>query len=200
MSRTDGQINRWTDEQDWFYRTPTTKMEVQSCSLEIRKNFLKLFGLIVSNMERINTRKGNTINRQIHWFLFLSVIVKKFMLTKSSWKFKTSSWIPNHGVLNQTLNNTDFYLSTFAATKIQSRVEYYSITINMLKSFNQFAQFIKSFVIYTWFNSPMIYKASPIFDHAHSIIIKVTFSFHKFASTCKKLTHFINSFLRYSRF
>ena len=120
MSRTDGQINRWTDEQDWFYRTPTTKMEVQSCSLEIRKNFLKLFGLIVSNMERINTRKGNTINRQIHWFLFLSVIVKKFMLTKSSWKFKTSSWIPNHGVLNQTLNNTDFYLSTFAATKIES--------------------------------------------------------------------------------
>ena len=38
----------------------------------------------------------------------------------------------------------------------------------MQKSFNQSAQFIKSFVRHTWFKkSPMIYKASPIFDYAH---------------------------------
>ena len=42
----------------------------------------------------------------------------------------------------------------------------------MQKSFNQSAQFIKSFVRHTWFNSPMIYKASSIFDHAYPIIIK----------------------------
>ena len=52
------------------------------------------------------------------------------------------------------------------------RVEYYSVTISMQKSFNQSVQFIKSFKRYIWFKSPMIYKASPIFDHAHPIIIK----------------------------
>ena len=36
----------------------------------------------------------------------------------------------------------------------------------MQKSFNQSAQFIKSFVRYTCFKSLMIYEASPIFDHA----------------------------------
>ena len=25
------QTDRWTDEQDWFYRIPTTKLVVQSC-------------------------------------------------------------------------------------------------------------------------------------------------------------------------
>ena len=52
-------------------------------------------------------------------------------------------------------------------------VEYYSITISMQKSLNQSAQFIKSFVRCIWFKSPMIYKASPIFDHAYPIIIKL---------------------------
>ena len=66
----------------------------------------------------------------------------------------------------------------------------------MQESFNQSAQFIKSFVRYSWFKSPMIYKASPIFEYAHPIIIKVTTNFPKFVSACKKLTHFINSFLR----
>ena len=40
----------------------------------------------------------------------------------------------------------------------------------------------------------------PIFDHNHPITIKVTFSFHKFVSTCKKSAQFIHSFMRYSRF
>ena len=63
MSHTDGQTDGWTDEQDWSYRTLSKKMEVWSCVSEIRQqNFLKLFGLIMSNKERINTRKGNTIN------------------------------------------------------------------------------------------------------------------------------------------
>ena len=35
--------------------------------------------------------------------------------------------------------------------------------------------------VYNWFRSFMIYKALPIFNHAHPIIIKVTFSFPKFA-------------------
>ena len=61
------------------------------------------------------------------------------------------------------------------------------------KSFNQSAQFIKSFVKYTWFKSPMIYKAPHIFYHAHPIIIKVTFSFPKFVATCKNLAHFMDS-------
>ena len=70
----------------------------------------------------------------------------------------------------------------------------------MQKSLNQSSQFIKSFVRYTWFKNPKIFKALPIFDHTHPIIIKVTFSFHKFVSAWKKSAQFINSFLRYSRF
>ena len=85
-------------------------------------------------------------------------------------------------------------------SKIQSRAQYYSLTISMQKSFNQSAQFIKSFVRYTWFKNPTIFKASPTFDNTHPIIIKVTFSFHKFVSAWKKSAQFINSFLRYSRF
>ena len=85
-------------------------------------------------------------------------------------------------------------------SKIQSRAKYYSLTISMQKSFNQSAQFIKSFVRYTWFKNPTIFKASPTFDNTHPIIIKVTFSFHKFVSAWKKSAQFINSFLRYSRF
>ena len=42
----------------------------------------------------------------------------------------------------------------------------------------------------------MICKTSPVFDHAHPITIKPTFSFLKFVSTLKKSAHFINSFLR----
>ena len=62
-SQMDGQTGKLTDEQDWFYRTPSTKMEVWSCFLETRQeNFLKLFGLIVNHMERISARKWNRIN------------------------------------------------------------------------------------------------------------------------------------------
>ena len=43
---------------------------------------------------------------------------------------------------------------------------------------------------YTWFNSPMIYKASPIFDYAHPIIIKAIMKFPKFVSACKKISSF----------
>ena len=35
-------------------------------------------------------------------------------------------------------------------------------------------------------------KVSPIFDNANPIIIKLTFSFRKFVSACKKSAHFIN--------
>ena len=70
----------------------------------------------------------------------------------------------------------------------------------MQEQFNQYAQFIKSFVRYTWFKSPMIYKASLIFYHAHPIIIKVTLTFPKFVSAWKKSAYSIDSFLRYSRF
>ena len=62
----------------------------------------------------------------------------------------------------------------------------------MQKSFIQSVQFIKSFLRYTEFKSPMIYKASPISDHAYPIIIKVTFSFPKFVLACKKIAHCIN--------
>ena len=55
----------------------------------------------------------------------------------------------------------------------------------MQKSLNESAQFIKSFVWYTWFKTSMVYKASPIFDHAHLITIKVTFSFPKIVSHVK---------------
>ena len=64
----------------------------------------------------------------------------------------------------------------------------------MQESFNQYTQFIKSFARYTWFKSPMTYKASPIFDYAHPIIIKVTFSFPKFVWICKTSAHFIDTF------
>ena len=62
-SQTDEQIDRWTDEHDWFNSNPSAKMDISSCFSEIReKNFLKLFGLIVSDMEKTNARKRNTIN------------------------------------------------------------------------------------------------------------------------------------------
>ena len=54
----------------------------------------------------------------------------------------------------------------------------------MQKLFSQSARFIKLFVRYTWFESTVIYKAPPIFDHAYTII-KVTFSIPKFVSACK---------------
>ena len=66
----------------------------------------------------------------------------------------------------------------------------------MHEPFYQSAPFIKSFVRYTWFKSPMIYKASLIFDYVHSIIINVTINFPKFVSACKKSADSINSFLR----
>ena len=44
--------DNWTDEQDWFYRTPNAKLEVQSCLSVIWEY----------NLEIINTRKRNTIN------------------------------------------------------------------------------------------------------------------------------------------
>ena len=68
------------------------------------------------------------------------------------------------------------------------------------KIIQSISQFSKSFMRYTWFKSPMIYNASPIFDYAHPIIVTVTFSFPKFVSTCKKSAHFLNSLLRNSRF
>ena len=76
-------------------------------------------------------------------------------------------------------------------TKIKSRVEYYSITISIPKPFNQSAQFIKLCVTYTWFKSTMFFKTSPIFHHAHPIIIKVTFGFPEFLSYQKSV---INNF------
>ena len=49
-------------------------------------------------------------------------------------------------------------------------------SINLLNSSNQFVRYI-------WFKSPMIYKASLIFDHHRPKIIKITFSFPGFLST-----------------
>ena len=37
-------------------------------------------------------------------------------------------------------------------------------------------------------------KAAPIFDHAHPITIKVTFSFAEYVLACKKSARFIHSF------
>ena len=66
----------------------------------------------------------------------------------------------------------------------------------MQEPFNESAQFIKSFVRYTWLKSPMIYQALRIFDYAYQIIIKVTINFPKSVSACKKSAHFNNSFMR----
>ena len=59
------------------------------------------------------------------------------------------------------------------------------ITISIQKSFNQSAQFIKSFARCTWFKSPVICKAMPVFEHAHPIIIEASFSFPKFEKNAK---------------
>ena len=101
----------------------------------------------------------------------------------------------------------EFFLKTLAMYnyrgptefKIQSRLiikpKIIPFPFNMQKLFNQFAQFIKSFVSYTRFESPIIYKASPIFDYADPIIIKVTFSFPTFVSACEKSAHLISQFI-----
>ena len=104
------------------------------------------------------------------------------------------------------LAQREFFLKTLVKyncsgpSAFKCQVEYYSIIISMEKSFNQSAQFIKSFVRYTWFKSPTIFKALPIFDHTHPAILKVTFSFHKFVSACKNAAQFMDLFLRYNRF
>ena len=104
------------------------------------------------------------------------------------------------------LTQREFFLKTLVKyncsgpSAFKCQVEYYSIIIGMEKSFNQSAQFIKSFVRYTWFKSPTIFKALPIFDHTHPTILKVTFSFHKFVSACKNAAQFMDLFLRYNRF
>ena len=48
-----------------------------------------------------------------------------------------------------------------------------------------------------WDTSDFRVPVSPIFEHSHPIIIKLTFSFPKFVSACKKPAHFFTSFLRY---
>ena len=62
----------------------------------------------------------------------------------------------------------------------------------------QHAKFIQSIcsIHYIICESHTIFKVLPIFDHTHPVIIKVTLSFHKFVSACKKSAQFINSFLR----
>ena len=73
MLQTDKQTDRWTDEDDWLFKTPSVKMVVRSYFSEIQElNFRILYGLIVSLTERINTRKRNTINivqcsKREHW-------------------------------------------------------------------------------------------------------------------------------------
>ena len=42
--------------------------------------------------------------------------------------------------------------------------------------------------------------ATPIFDHTHSKIDRITFSIPEFIPTCKKSIHSIYSFLKYSQF
>ena len=64
----------------------------------------------------------------------------------------------------------------------------------------QSAQFIKSFVRYTWFKSTMISKASLLLHHAYLIIVKVTFSFHEFVSTHQTSIYLIRLSLTYSQF
>ena len=64
----------------------------------------------------------------------------------------------------------------------------YSITISMQKSFSQYAQLIKSFVRYTWFESTISIRPHSFFNHP--IIIKVTLSFPKFVSAWKKISSF----------
>ena len=102
-----------------------------------------MFGFIVSHMKKINVTKSNTINLvqvqrvekqlplanlhkmtfilfecqsycQIHWILCLSVIVKEFMITKSS-ILEIQNLVVNQNPLSRTLNKIKFYLSTYPA-------------------------------------------------------------------------------------
>ena len=105
-------------------------------------------------------------------------------------KLFQNKWKPYFGVI---FSQRKFFLKTLAKYNcsgpppfrcqrykvdwIDHQTKNYSITISMQKSFNQYPQFIKSFVGFTWFKSPMIYKASLIFYLAHPIIIKAAISF-----------------------
>ena len=104
-------------------------------------------------------------------------------------KFSYDLWLCTPARVTQHLNVED-------TEQTGHETKNYSININMQELFNQSAQFIKLFVRYTWFKSPLIYKVSPIFDCAHPIIIKVTINFPKFVSAHKKSDDFINSFLK----
>ena len=73
MGRMDRQVDRWKDEKDRLFKTPSFKMVVWSCFSQIQEpNFLKSYGLVVSLMERFNTWKRNTItivqcSKREHW-------------------------------------------------------------------------------------------------------------------------------------
>ena len=55
-SLTDGQTTKWMDEKDWFYRTLLQRSKFDHV---FRKFENKIF---LRNMERIDTRKRNTID------------------------------------------------------------------------------------------------------------------------------------------
>ena len=64
----------------------------------------------------------------------------------------------------------------------------------MQKSFNQSAQFIKSFVRYTRFKSCMVYEASPIFEYNHPITTSVLMPLSRLAGVSNFC---LNSLLRF---
>ena len=159
--------------------TKSSVMEIQNLIMNLKS------GPINSNSEQYLFKYVSSIIFQNEKPYFGVIFVQREFLLKTPAKYNCSG--------PPTLQRQRL-------TVDQQSNQNYSITISMQKSFNQSPQFVKSFVRYTWFKSPMINKALLIFDHAHPIITKVTFSFPKFISACKKSAHFIRSFWRYSRF
>ena len=123
------QTDRWTDEQDWFYRIPTTKLVVQSCffgnssikfgSKQYKKKeynqHSSVFKEIIDEITFVLSKCHRSIDRSIDFHFLLLLWKSSLKQTVKSWKFKILLWIPNKSLLSQTLNSTNFYFSTFPA-------------------------------------------------------------------------------------
>ena len=86
-------------------------------------------------------RTALAIAKSIDFYLFLLLWKSSWQQGVPLWKFKTLLWIPNHNTLSRTLNNINFYLSTFPA-KINDKI-FQNKEINLQSEF-----FLKNLAMY----------------------------------------------------
>ena len=98
--------------------------------------------------------------------------MKEFIIKRvQSWKFKTLSWIPNQNLISRTLNNTNFYLSTFTA-KIKSKCFQINKKPWFVVIFAQKEFFLKTLAKYNC-NGPLAFRCQRYRVEYYSITISM---------------------------